>query len=116
VNEKAFIIFLVDILIGFYLAINISEDGVSGCRKLFFQDTTTFAGKYSEAKFQLIEKGMDLNKVLELLGEPLFVAEIGRGVQRLSYTRSLVDSHYSVRNLYIVNGIVSRKKAYFHID
>jgi hypothetical protein len=80
---------------------------------------TVFASGYSDTRFLRIRKGMTLQEVKFILGQPLDVYPVDYSAccdMGMRWTRSAHDSSYRVRVLLFKNGVVVEKHAEFYVD
>lgn len=122
----------------------ISLDGLCGLlSSLVHDDCTVYARNYSATKFRRIRKGMTVDQVIDLLGEPIRFQTIRRDnldvsdaswhgwsleweaklianpaiLERLCYTASdPPDRSYRIRDVVFINGTVDHRRSEYYGD
>ncbi|WP_028582186.1 hypothetical protein [Desulfogranum japonicum] len=108
------------VLISFFLFRYNSLDGIDGLIfSTFFIEDTVYSEGYSEKKYKSIDLGMSKEKVLKILGKPLYTNEkweAKKSEDRWWYTKSPGDTHYRIREIRFSNNQVTEKHHEYYVD
>lgn len=93
-------------------------DGYTGAvlNILLLTDDTKYSTNYTDRKFLKIQNGMSKNEVYQILGKPLAEFSPIDGILSLQYSKSLEDTHYRIRQVYLKNEKVVERVSYFYVD
>ena len=93
-------------------------DGYSGLilNLLLLTDDTKYAENYTGRKFLKIKNGMTKQEVIHILGNPLTEWNPEENIDALQYSESPKDTHYRLRQVYLINNIVTERISYFYVD
>ena len=93
-------------------------DGYSGLvfNILLLTDDTKYSENYSNSKFLKIKTGMTKNEVINILGNPLVEWKPKENIDALQYSESPKSTHYRLRQVYLINDIVSERISYYYVD
>nr|AYM54452.1 hypothetical protein [Myxococcus fulvus] len=93
-------------------------DGLDGLLwSLVFKPSTQFAPGYSALAFSRVHTGMNRDEVTKLLGEPLDKHDSPTKGSWWRYSKSIADSHYSLRTVvFSANGVVTEVLHEYYVD
>ncbi len=91
-------------------------DGLLGTfLRMFTSRGVLYSEKYSEIRLAAVRLGDTKKSVLLRLGPPLAIYKF-RGLEKLEYTQSKIDSWYPLRTITFSNDIVIIKTHYYYTD
>lgn len=59
---------------------------------------------------------MTKNEVINILGNPLAEWKPEENIDALQYSESSKSTHYRLRQVYLINDIVSERISYYYVD
>jgi len=88
---------------------------------LILPTDTRYSVEYSEKRFRSITIGMNEQQVVQILGEPIarfkpYYYSGDSTVVAWQYSESPSSTNYRLRQLYLKDGVVVKKVAYFYLD